>query len=88
MGYIENSLIPGEILLDKARTSWEIFILPLLYSSVLLWIATKIQPIAVFLVGHFVLFIFLQLFLLMLTTKFALTNLRIIVKRSSPTTFH
>lgn len=81
MGYIENSLIPGEILLYKARISWGIFVLPVLYSSALLWIATKIHPIAVFLVGLFVLFIFLQLFLLMLTTKFALTNLRIIAKR-------
>jgi uncharacterized membrane protein YdbT with pleckstrin-like domain len=81
MGYIENNLVQGETVLYRARISWGIFILPALLSAVLIWLATKIHPIAVFLVVLFVVIIFLRLFLLMLATQFALTNLRIIAKR-------
>lgn len=81
MGYIENNLVDGERVLYRAKISWTIFFLPVLLSIILIWLASKIAPIAVIIVVIFGIFVIGSSLLTFLTTEFALTDRRIIAKK-------
>ena len=81
MGYIEDSLVPGETELYRANVSPMIFVLPAVLLGILIWFATRINTFVAIVVVIASLVMLIQLLLVYWTTEFALTNRRIIAKR-------
>lgn len=81
MGYIENRLMNDETILYRAKISWKLFIWPSFLLILLIWMSSKLHPIAVFFVIVFGIFYIIQVVLIITTTEFALTTRRIIAKK-------
>jgi uncharacterized membrane protein YdbT with pleckstrin-like domain len=80
MGYIEDSLVPGEQVLYKAKISMLAFITPVLLLALLWYIAAQVHQLLVFFVFLFSLYVLVRLLVVVISTEFALTNKRIIAK--------
>ncbi len=81
MGYIEESLVPGEEILYKAKISLAAFITPIILLAILWWIASQIHALLVVIVALFSIIVLIQILVIYLTTEFGLTNKRIIAKK-------
>jgi uncharacterized membrane protein YdbT with pleckstrin-like domain len=81
MSYIEDNLVPGEEILYRAKLSIYALITPIVMLAILLYLATRIDTLVVFIVVVFSLYFLLRIFLVFKTTEFALTNRRIIAKK-------
>jgi uncharacterized membrane protein YdbT with pleckstrin-like domain len=81
MGYIEDSLVPGETVLYRAKVSLMAFISPIIMLAILIWIGSQIHPFVAFIAVLFSIVIIFQILLIYSTTEFALTNRRIIAKK-------
>lgn len=81
MGFIEDSLVPGEEVIYKANLSKAALISPVVVLLILLYLATRINEFLVFLVVIFSIYILIRLLLVFRTTEFAVTDRRIIAKK-------
>lgn len=80
MSYIDDSLVPGEEILYRAKPSIAAFIFPVLLLIFFIFISNKIHELLTLFVILFSLVVLFRLFLVYKTTEFALTNKRIIAK--------
>ncbi len=81
MGYVEDSLVPGEEVIYRAKLSIYALITPLILLVILFYLATRIDALVVVIVVIFGLYFLFRIFLIYQTTEFALTNRRIIAKK-------
>jgi uncharacterized membrane protein YdbT with pleckstrin-like domain len=80
MGFIDDSLIPGEKALYRTKPHWVIFITPVIMLFLLMYIGFNIDPILGTLAFLFSLYIVIRLLSVFISTEFALTNKRVIAK--------
>lgn len=88
MGYVDNNLLPGERVVYQARLHWIIYAVPTVFIAIALFLfigaATNHEPgIGAFFGGIFLvggLFILLGRWIKMVTSEFAVTSKRIIIK--------
>jgi uncharacterized membrane protein YdbT with pleckstrin-like domain len=81
MGYIEKRLMNDETILYRAKISWKVLIWPIVMIIFLIWVSSKIHPLAAFFAVILSIYFIFQVVLIILTTEFALTNRRIIGKK-------
>ncbi|MCA9961240.1 MAG: PH domain-containing protein [Anaerolineales bacterium] len=88
MSYAEQSLVPGEEIVLKAKLHWGLFIIPIIFFlfSCLFMPAMANDDTGIFVCGAFFLFLMAvagaaQVGVNYFTTEFAVTNKRIIAKR-------
>ncbi|MBN2048475.1 MAG: PH domain-containing protein [Anaerolineaceae bacterium] len=81
MGYIENNLGAGEVVVYRARLSFAVLFWPLIESALLIWLSTFFHELVVYLAIFLSIKIVLPKLFTILTTQFALTNRRIIAKK-------
>jgi uncharacterized membrane protein YdbT with pleckstrin-like domain len=80
MEYINDSLLPGEKIIFRAKVSWAPLIIPGLVLAVLTWVSFVLNKYAGIFFLLVVLFTILRSVLALASVEFALTNSRIIAK--------
>ncbi|MEM5773898.1 MAG: PH domain-containing protein [Anaerolineaceae bacterium] len=80
MSYVDNSLVPGEQVIYRAKISLFVFITPLIWLVFLGFLVSKIQKSLLPLVILAGLYVIIRILLTYYSTEFALTNKRIIAK--------
>jgi uncharacterized membrane protein YdbT with pleckstrin-like domain len=80
MGYIDDSLVPGEEVIYRAKTHWAVFVAPVIWLFLLTYIGGKINQVLGIFLFLFSLVFLIRLAMVYFTTEFALTDRRIIAK--------
>lgn len=82
MGYIENNLIKGEMVIHRATLHWIIFLWPITWLIIALPFFTQSYNVAI--IGVFILLIAIiqsvRAFILLKTSEFGITDKRVIMK--------
>jgi uncharacterized membrane protein YdbT with pleckstrin-like domain len=81
MGYIDESLLPGEKVVYLAKAGWSALILPVSFSILILAVSFKMAVYAGVIILIFILYALLRVVLTLASVEFALTNARLIAKR-------
>ena len=81
MGYVERSLLEGEVIIYRAKISWAAFFRLIFPIIIMIWLSSTISDFFVLLTVVFVIFMIIRILLAIITTEFALTDRRIIAKR-------
>ncbi len=76
MGYIESSLMDGEVISYKARLSWAVILWPVLLGVIFLGVFAKEAPVLLILPGIWLVFALINYF----TSEFGITNKRLVLK--------
>lgn len=80
MGYIEDSLVPGEEVLYKAHISLLGFVLPAILLVALWYITTQMDQAFIIVMVLVSIYVLVRIIFTILSTEFALTNKRIVAK--------
>jgi uncharacterized membrane protein YdbT with pleckstrin-like domain len=81
MSYIEDSLVEGESVLYRAKMSWKAVIWPLVLLGFMIWLFSRISALMGAIAVIMSIYALVQIYLIIATTEFALTNQRIIAKK-------
>lgn len=81
MSYVENNLLPGETIVYGAKTHWKVFISPVVFFLLAIYLYANGWRIPVYLFAGLGIFYLIPALLKYFTDEFAVTTQRVILKQ-------